>query len=71
MSDGGFLVKFIDKDGNTEEHRCYAVSFDYDTHKYTLNNEESKSIPAMVKVEIMQEDGQEDIKADMDNMLGK
>ena len=59
MSDGGFLVKFIAGDGSVEECRCHAVSFDYDKHEYTVNNEETKKIPAMVKIEVIPEDGSE------------
>ena len=41
MADGGFLIKF---DGKKAE-RCYAVAFDYDEWKYTVNNKETKELP--------------------------
>jgi len=45
MPDGGFLVKFDGK----EAFRCYAVSFDYDTWQYTVNNKEKKDLPRDAK----------------------
>ena len=42
MADGGFLIKFNGK----EVMRCYAVAFDYDEWKYTVNNKEIKELPA-------------------------
>jgi hypothetical protein len=44
MPDGGFLVKINGKD----VVRCYAVAFDYDDWKYTVNNKETKELPADV-----------------------
>lgn len=45
MSEGGFLIKFDDK----EIGRCYAVSFDYDMHEYILNGKDKKELPLEVK----------------------
>lgn len=45
MAEGGFLVKFDGK----EIERCYAVAFDYDTQEYTINNTETKPLPADVE----------------------
>lgn len=44
MAEGGFLVKFDGK----EVERCFAVAFDYDTREYTVNNTETKPLPADV-----------------------
>jgi hypothetical protein len=41
MADGGFVVKINGK----EVERCYAVAFDYDEWKYTVNNKETKELP--------------------------
>lgn len=48
MSDGGFLLKFDDK----EVARCYAVSFDYDDWQYAINGKEKKELPAVRKITI-------------------
>lgn len=51
MADGGFLVKFNGK----EIERCYAVAFDYDEWKYTINNKEAKELPenvASISIEV-------------------
>ncbi|MFH1882183.1 MAG: hypothetical protein ABIL62_05675 [Planctomycetota bacterium] len=45
MADGGFVVKFDDSD----EKRCYAISFDYDEWFYKMNNEEPRAIPQGTK----------------------
>jgi len=45
MEDGGFVIKFDGK----EIGRCYAVAFDYDERKYTINNKEEKDLPQDVK----------------------
>jgi len=45
MPEGGFLLKFNDK----EITRCYAVAFDYDQWQYTVNNTEKKELPPEVK----------------------
>jgi len=45
MADGGFLVKF----DNKEVTRCYAVAFDYDDRQYVINGTEKKELPAGVK----------------------
>lgn len=44
MADGGFLIKFNGK----EVERCYAVAFDYDEWKYTVNDTETKELPSEV-----------------------
>ena len=56
MSGGGFLVKFINKDGKSEEHRCYEVFFSFDAWTYKLNNEDTKHFPPLTKIEIIPED---------------
>lgn len=48
MSEGGFLVKFDGK----EVARCYAVSFDYDEWKYTINEKEKRELPRVKKISI-------------------
>ena len=45
MAEGGFLIKFNGK----EIERCYAVAFDYDEWKYTVNNTEEKELPEDVE----------------------
>lgn len=45
MPDGGFVVKFDGK----KAVRCYAVSFDYDEGKYTVNNKKSRKLPSRLK----------------------
>ena len=45
MADGGFVVKFDGK----EVARCYAVAFDYDDWKYTINETEKHELPAGVE----------------------
>jgi len=45
MADGGFSVKFDGK----EVTRCFAVAFDYDLKEYTINNTETKPLPADVE----------------------
>lgn len=45
MADGGFLVKFDGK----EVVRCFAVAFDYDLREYTVNEKETKPLPADVE----------------------
>jgi hypothetical protein len=55
--EGGFLIKFTKKDKEEiEKHRCYKISFDYDMWKYSLNNEQEKSIPdGITKIEVVPE----------------
>ena len=48
MAEGGFLVKFDGK----EVERCYAVSFDYDERKYTVNEKEKRELPRVNKITI-------------------
>ena len=48
MADGGFLVKFDEK----EVTRCYAVAFDYDKRQYTINDKEKLELPAVKKITI-------------------
>ena len=45
MPDGGFLVKF----GNKEEVRCASIELDYDSWEYKTNNGTKTSIPTEVK----------------------
>ena len=45
MAEGGFLIKFNGK----EIERCYAVAFDYDEWKYTVNNTKEKELPEDVE----------------------
>ncbi len=45
MAEGGFLVKLNGK----EVVRCYAVAFDYDEWKYTVNDKETKELPENVE----------------------
>jgi len=45
MADGGFVIKFDGK----EVCRCFAVAFDYDAWEYTVNEKETKSLPAGLK----------------------
>jgi len=46
MADGGFLVKFDEK----EVARCYAVAFDYDERQFTINDTEKRKLPSDLKV---------------------
>jgi len=55
MAEGGFLVRFMDKDKVVGSYRCYEVSFHYDAWKYRLNNEEEKIIPNITKIEVVPE----------------
>ena len=48
MSEGGFVVKFDGK----EAARCFAVAFDYDDWKYTVNETEKKELPPVKKITI-------------------
>lgn len=57
MADGGFLVRFLDKNGKAEEHRCYEVTFSFDEWTYKLNNEEPKHFPPLIKIEVIPEEG--------------
>ena len=41
MAEGGFLVKINGK----EACRCYAIAFDYDEWKYTVNDKETHPLP--------------------------
>ena len=45
MAEGGFLVKFDEK----EAVRCFAIAFDYDEWQYTINEKEKRELPAGVK----------------------
>ena len=53
MADGGFLVKF---DGKVVT-RCYAVAFDYDEWRYTINDKDKKELPRVKKISIEVEEG--------------
>jgi len=44
MPEGGFLVKFGDK----EEVRCASIELDHDSWEYKINGREAKRIPAGV-----------------------
>jgi len=56
MSNGGFLVRFLDGEGKAEEHRCYEVSFSFDAWTYKLNADEPKHFPPLAKIEVIPED---------------
>ena len=56
MANGGFLVRFLDKDGKAEEHRCYEITLSFDEWTYKLNNEEPKHFPLLVKIEVIPEE---------------
>ncbi len=45
MAEGGFVIKFNGK----EIERCYAVAFDYDEWKYTVNDKEEKDLPEDIR----------------------
>lgn len=45
MAEGGFLIKFDEK----EVTHCYAVAFDYDLWEYTINGKETQKLPEGVK----------------------
>ena len=53
MAEGGFLVKFDGK----KPLRCYAVAFDYDEWKYTVNNAKERKLPRVKKISIEIEKG--------------
>lgn len=53
MADGGFVVRFDGK----EVARCFAVAFDYDEWKYTINEKEKKELPLVKKISIEIEEG--------------
>ena len=53
MPDGGFLVKFVTDGGKSEDHLCYAVTFDYDEWTYKLNDDAPKPFPTMIKIEVV------------------
>jgi len=44
MTDGGFLIKFDDK----EIARCYTISFDYDKYEYVVNEKEKQQLPVEI-----------------------
>jgi len=48
MAEGGFLVKFDEK----EVARCFAVAFDYDEWQYTVNETEKRELPPVDKITI-------------------
>ena len=45
MANGGFLVKFGDK----EEVHCASIELDYDSWEYKTNGQEKTKIPVGVK----------------------
>jgi len=56
MPDGGFLVRFMRKDKEVESLRCYKVCLEYDAWRYSINNEEEKSMPdGITKIEVILE----------------
>ena len=50
MSEGGFLVKFNGRD----EFRCYAIAFDYDEWKCTVNEKETRELPKGIETIIIE-----------------
>lgn len=52
MAEGGFLVKFDGK----EIARCYAVAFDYDERKYTINETQKYDLPQVNSITIQVEE---------------
>ena len=50
MPEGGFLVKFEDK----EEVRCASIELDHDSWEYKTNGRETKRIPEGVKTMTVQ-----------------
>lgn len=53
MAEGGFVVKFDGK----EVARCYAVAFDYDDWKYTINETQEHKLPAVKSITIEMGEG--------------
>jgi len=45
MAEGGFLVKFDGK----EVTRCFAVSFDHDTHEFVINGNDKRELSPNVR----------------------
>lgn len=45
MAEGGFLIKFDEK----EIERCYAIAFDYDEWYYIVNDTEKKELPPDIR----------------------
>ena len=54
MTDGGFLVKFGDK----EEVRCTTIELDYDSWECKTNGQEAKKIPIGVKTITIRVEGE-------------
>ena len=52
MSEGGFLVKFEDK----EEVHCASIELDHDSWEYKTNGRQTKKIPTGVKTITVQVD---------------
>lgn len=48
MAEDGFLVKINGK----KLCRCYAIAFDYDEWKYTVNETKTKLLPKNISIEI-------------------
>ena len=57
MAGGGFLARFLDGEGKEiAQQHCYKICVDYDTWKYSLNNEPEKPIPdGISKIEVVPE----------------
>ena len=56
MSEGGFSVRFMDGEKEVAQKRCYKVCLEYDTWRYSTNNEEEKTMPDGInKIEIVPE----------------
>ena len=53
MSQGGFLVKFGDK----EEIRCASIKLDYDSWEYKTNGQDAKKIPVGINTITVQAEG--------------
>ena len=52
MPDGGFVVKFDEK----EVVRCYRVAFDYDDWTYTINTDAPKPFPELKSIAVVPEE---------------
>ena len=54
MADGGFLVKFGDK----EKVHCASIELDYDSWEYKPNGQDAKKIPIGVKTITIRVEGE-------------
>jgi len=56
MAEGGFLVRFMDGEKEVAQQRCCKVCLEYDTWRYSINNEKEKAIPDSIsKIEVIPE----------------